>query len=356
MKKALKILIGLILFFVLVFIGLFVYYDSSLDSTGSSSETVEVLIPSGSSTKDIIDILYENDLIKNNYTAYFYVKIHDIPVLQAGKYTLNKGMDFKEILDYISSGNVIDESISVTFVEGKKLTTYVKQISETFGYSEEEILNKLEDKEYLNGLINKYWFLTEDILNDKLYYALEGYLYPDTYAFNKDDSIETIIGKMLDEMDSKLTPYKSEFENSSHSIHELLTMASIVELEGVNDNDRAKVAGVFYNRLAAGWSLGSDVTAYYGSKVDLSERDLYLEELEADNGYNTRIISMAGKLPIGPICNPGLSSIKASLEPEMTEYYFFVADKNGNTYFTKTNEEHQAKIAELKAAGLWYEY
>ena len=103
-------------------------------------------------------------------------------------------------------------------------------------------------------------------------------------------------------------------------------------------------------------NLGSDVTAYYGAKVRLSERDLYKNELNDNNGYNTRISTMAGKLPIGPICNPSIESIEASINPNENDYYYFVSDKNKKTYFSKTLTEHNQKIQELKRNNLWYNY
>ena len=136
----------------------------------------------------------------------------------------------------------------------------------------------------------------------------------------------------------------------------MLTLASIIELEASNADDRAGVAGVFYNRLEDGWSLGSDVTTYYAAKVDLSERDLYQSEIDDVNDYNTRPVAMAGKLPIGPICNPSIMSIKAAIKPTEHNNYFFVADKNGKTYFSKTNSEHINTVNTLKKEGLWFEY
>ena len=190
-----------------------------------------------------------------------------------------------------------------------------------------------------------------------MYYKLEGYLYPDTYQIkDKDVSVETIFNEMLKQMDKKLSKYKDKIEESEYSVHELLTLASIIELEGVNELDRGNISGVFYNRLKSNMSLGSDVTSYYGSKVRLSERDLTKQELNDDNGYNTRVSNMAGKLPIGPICSPSIDSINASINPTLNEYYFFVSDKDNNTYFTKNNEEHVAKIKELKDEGKWYQY
>ena len=131
-------------------------------------------------------------------------------------------------------------------------------------------------------------------------------------------------------------------------------MASIVELEGVNSADRVNVAGVFYNRLNSGMSLGSDVTTYYAVKKDFST-DLTVSELNSCNGYNTRGTCVKG-LPVGPICNAGLSSISAAIEPEENDYYYFVADKNKKTYFSKDGVEHAETVARLKSEGLWFTY
>jgi UPF0755 protein len=215
------------------------------------------------------------------------------------------------------------------------------------------VFEKLDEEEYINSLIEKYSFITNEIKNDEIYYSLEGYLYPDTYEFsNKDISIESIFEKMLDNMVLKLKD--KNISNKEYSFHELLTLASIVEMEA-GLADREDVAGVFYNRLELNIALGSDVTTYYASKIDLSDRDLYQSELDEVNGYNTRSSQMTG-LPVGPICNPSIESIDAVLNPNSHDYIFFVADKYGETYMTKTYSEHLAIQAKLKDEGLWYEY
>ena len=303
---------------------------------------------------DIILVMLPKDLIKIEFFSKIIVKLKN-KELYAGTYKLSKDLSTNEILEIIEVGkNIENESIKITFVEGKRLTTYIKQISENFPYTEEEILNTLSNKEYLNTLINKYWFITEDILNEKIYYPLEGYLYPDTYEFKKNSKLEEIIEKMLDNMDSKLTNYKDEIKLSSYSIHQILTLASIVELEGVNKEDRSMVAGVFYNRLKSGMSLGSDVTTYYAVKKDFS-RDLSQNDLDSCNGYNTRGTCVTG-LPVGPIASPSLSSLSATIEPTENEYYYFVADKEKNTYFSKTSSEHVQTVAKLKSEGKWFTY
>ena len=161
---------------------------------------------------------------------------------------------------------------------------------------------------------------------------------------------------MLDKMNIVLTKHRAQIENSGLSVHSVLTLASIVELESSNVADKAGVAGVFFNRLAKNMSLGSDVTTYYAARVDMSERDLKMSEINAVNGYNTRAAGMEGKIPISPISTVSESSIMAVLEPLKTTYLFFVADKNGKVYYANTNQEHEQIIKTLKSQGLWYTY
>jgi UPF0755 protein len=354
-KKIFGIIGALLALIVITGIGLVIFYNSSLSAVGDEKDKVTIVIENGTSSRGVVDKLYEANLVKNKYCGYIYLKLNKELMLQAGTYELDRGMSFQEIMEKINNGEALENSIDVTFIEGKRLVNYVKVISDNFPYTEDEILAKLSDKVYLQELIDDYWFLTDEILNDNLYYALEGYLYPDTYRFNKESTIDTIVRKMLNETDKVLSEYKTVTKND-YTIHEILTMASIVELEGSNSNDRAGVAGVFFNRLEGGWSLGSDVTTYYAARVEMSERDLWQYEIDEVNHYNTRPAAMAGKLPVGPICSPSKDSISATMKPTKHDYYFFVADKNGKTYFTKTNAEHNATIADLKNQGLWYVY
>ena len=113
---------------------------------------------------------------------------------------------------------------------------------------------------------------------------------------------------------------------------------------------------LFINRLDAGMNLGSDVTTYYAFQINMAEQDLTQKQLDTKNPYNTRHSSMAGKLPVGPICNSSKSSLDAALSPKETDAFYFVADKNGKVYFTKNYSEHTKIIKELKANDLWYVY
>ena len=321
-------------------------------------EEKEVQIPLGSGSSQIAKILKENNLIKSELVFKIYVKINKITDFQAGTYYLKESMDLKEITEMLQTGIMHDPNqITITYLEGKPMWHLASTIAEKTNNTEEDVYAVLANEEYIDSLIQKYWFLTDEIKNEDIYYPLEGYLFPDTYSIaNKDTTVEEIFEKMLDKMEEVLEEYKEEIEASDYTIHEILTLASIVETEGINNTDRKNVASVFYNRLNLGMSLGSDVTTYYAIKVDMGDRDLYQNEIDAYNPYNTRGPNMEGKLPVGPIASVGKESIEAAIEPNNTDYLFFVADKNGKLYFTTTNEEHVQVINELQNSGQWYEY
>jgi UPF0755 protein len=190
-----------------------------------------------------------------------------------------------------------------------------------------------------------------------IYYPLEGYLYPDTYIFtNSKVSVNEIFNIVLNQTDKILSEYKTQIQNSGLNVNQVLTIASIVELEGKTEIDRRGISRVICNRLKNNMKIGSDVTTYYGIKVDMSERDLKVSELKATNAYNTRSADMAGKLPVSPICSVGAESIDAAINPTSTDNLFFVADKFGKVYYAKTDAEHQANIKKLKDSGNWYTY
>ena len=231
------------------------------------------------------------------------------------------------------------------------------KIAENTNNSEEDVYSLLENKEYINALIEKYWFITEEIKNEDIYYPLEGYLFPDTYQFeNKDVKVEKIFETLLNQMEKKLNQYKQDIEKSKYSVHEILSAAAIIENEAVFDKDRKDVAGVIYNRLKENMAIQSDVTTYYAFKIDMGSRDLYSSDINKYNPYNTRGPNMTGKLPVGPISMISIESIEAAINPNENNYIYFVADKNGKVYFTRTYDEHMQKVNELKNSGLWIQF
>lgn len=351
------IILIFLLLIVLCVVGAFIWYNSSLSAVQKDSEKVEIIIEEGMGVSQIADKLEDESIIKNATVFKIYCKLNNKTSLLAGKYELDKNMTVEQIISELEKGNVVDDSVTITFIEGKNMKWIASTIAEYTENSEDDVYVLLADEDYLDSLIDEYWFITDDIKDDDIYYALEGYLYPDTYTFeNKDVDVKTIFKFMLDVMESQLEPYKSEIKSSKYSAHELLTIASIVEKEALNENDRAIVSRVLYNRLKAKMPLQCDVTTYYALELDLDERDLSEDDLNTNNPYNTRDYSTAGKLPIGPICSPSASSIKAAIEPGDTDYLYFVADKNGEVYYSRTNSEHEEMIKELKEKGLWYSY
>lgn len=355
MKKIIIIILSII---ALIILGSCIFYNVNLKAVSSDSSEVDFMVESGSTYYSIIPKLKKEGLIRSELCFKLYIKFNKVNDLEAGTYKLNKNMSVNEIVKTFSKGNNYNpDAIVITFKEGKHMRNIASTISKYTNNTEDEVFNLLNNKEYLNTLIDTYWFIDESILNPGIYYSLEGYLYPNTYEFNnKDVTIEEIFKVMLDEMDKKLSQYKTDLLSNKYSIHEILTLASIVELEGAMSDDRAGIAGVFYNRLNSNWALGSDVTTYYAAKIEMSDRDLYKSEIDDANDYNTRSNHLAGKLPIGPICNPSIESIKAVLYPEASDYYYFVSDLNGKTYFAKTYEEHLSIRNDLIEAGLWYTY
>jgi len=323
----------------------------------SDDDTLKKIVISPGSIDMIATTLYDNNLIKNKLAFKIYVKITDNTNLKAATYNLSENMGVKKIVDILASNTGKNiEDISITIKEGVNMREIAQTIENNTNKTSEDLFNLLKNKEYLTNLINKYWFLDSSILNDNIYYSLEGYLYPDTYYFaSRDVTIEEILEKILNETEKKITPYKDQILNNNMTFHEILTLASIVELEGITLDDRKNITSVFINRINSNMSLGSDVTTYYGVKVDMGERDLYTEELEACNNYNTRCITFKG-LPIAPISNPSLESIESVISPINTNYYYFVADKNKKIYFSETIEEHNNTINRLKNNNLWFEY
>ncbi len=359
MSKKKGIIISISVIVILIFCAIaggFVWYKMGQGPVSKEEgQVIRVEIEEGSGVVSIANLLEQKNVIKSANVMKIYMKLNaSASKLQAGKYDFDNSKDLASLVKQIQNGEIVNEEIKITFVEGKNMRTIAKTIAEKTTNTEEDVFNLLADEAYIDSLIQKYWFLTDDIKNENIYYPLEGYLLPDTYIFeNEEVSVKTIFNIMLNYMKNFLDQYKDDLNDS---VHELVTLASIAELEGVNYEDRQEIVGVLRNRLQKGMSLGSDVTAYYAFKVDMGERDLYAKELKTENPYNTRGPNMDAKLPVGPICSPSRKAIESVLEYKKTDNLYFVADKNKKVYFTKTYEEHNNLIRQLKQNGLWFEY
>lgn len=349
-RKFLLFLLFLIIILISMVLGTY-FYEIGPVSSDKTSKLIS--IEKGDNFYNISSKLKKNNLIKSELFYKIYLKLSKPTGLTVGNYELNEAMDTKKIVDILSdSKNQKINTIKITFREGLNIRGIAQIIEEKTNIKSEDFINKVIDKNYIKSIQKDYWFLTDEIYNEKIYYPLEGYLFPDTYEFEKENiSSEKIIKKILDNTEKKLEKYKAQLTSNEMSIHQILTLASLIEQEAVTKEDRALVAGVFYNRLKTNMSLGSDVTTYYAAKKSLKET-LTNKELTECNGYNTRCLTMKG-LPVGPISNPSVTSIEAALNPTQNEFYYFVADTSKKVYFNKTINEHNQTIAKLKKEGKW---
>lgn len=339
-------------FVLLILLGSYLFYQNSLKGVNDKSLiSFEVLENDTYST--LASRLKQKKLIKNELTYKVYLKLHTPKKgLKVGFYPLNKAMGVVEILNVLEKGPDSKlNNFNITFPEGIHMRKVAALISSKTGYTKESVLEAAADKTFLNKMISKYWFLENSILDKNIYYPLEGYLYPDTYTFSKDDTVQDILNKMLSNTEKKLKPIKQDIEKNKYSTHEILTLASVVELEASTKQDREGVAAVFFNRLNKGMGLESDVTTYYGLKKELTES--INGQVYEYTPYNTRNTSLNGKLPIGPICSPSIDSIEAVIHPKTSKYYYFVADTSKKVYFATTYQEHLGIIKKLKGQGKW---
>lgn len=350
--KLIIILVAIITVIIATLLGLYTYFKSPVSNT---YEEKNIVIPSGSSYSDIAHILKNENLIRNEKFFILYLKLKGVDNIYASAYYLSSDMNLNKIVNVLLAGGHNPDEITITFKEGINMRKIASIISENTNNSYDSVFKVLNNSSYIDSLIDKYWFLTDKIKNDDIYYPLEGYLFPETYRLtSKDVSVEEIFEVMLNQMEAVLNNYKSEIESSNYSIHQLLTLASVTQSEGYNNEDFKNIASVFYNRMKDSSPLGSCVTSYYGVKKEMTE-ELFMSDINGSNPYNTR--GDNPKLfPVGPISSPGLTAIEATMKPINTDYYFFVSDVNNKLYFTKTYDEHNAIINKLINEGLWYEW
>ncbi|MFI3260216.1 MAG: endolytic transglycosylase MltG [bacterium] len=336
MKKIMRYLVGLVIITFIIILSIVVYLILGLKPVSDEKDIVGFTVTEGTGKVQIIENLYEAGIIKNSLSLKVYLYLDYSADLMAGYYELDRSMSAVDIIGEIQQGNSINDTASVTFIEGKRVTEYARVIANNFGYEYDEVIEVINDTEFLNYLIDKYEILTDEILGEDIYYALEGYLFPDTYSFYKDASIETIIEKMVENTNKKLLEHIPAIEATGHTMHEIITLASISELEANSKEDREDVAQVVYTRLEINMTLGMDVTSYYGAQLDMSEEITYDNGLADENGYNTRISTFFG-LPVGAICNPSLESIEAAIYPGENDYVYFIAcEETGVVYFFTT--------------------
>ncbi len=335
------------LFVIALFLG-FSLYKVSMKPVSNESEIKEITIQDNWYGKTVLKYLQEEKVIRNGDIAYIYAKLNQLSLdFKAGTYDVDKSWSFKELVNYLSDGNnAIQDTVTVKFMEGTRVIDFAENLAENTNLEYDEIIAYWNNESNIKALMIDYPFLTNEMFNSDVKYYLEGYLFPDTYEFYRDTTVEQVTRKMLDETLKLYEEYKSDFDNSKYSIHQLFTLASIVQRESGNSEDMAKVASVFYNRLDEGMQLQSSVTVCYALNIGLGDDWTKCEITQTNSDpYNTYQVS---GFPPGAICNFGKDALVATLEPEDTDYFYFIGDVcgDGGTIFARTYEEQLANQQE----------
>ena len=345
-KVVRRIVFILTIVLVLLFAGLgvggyFYIKNALLPVDETSKEEITIEIPIGSTATGIAQILEDEGIIRDARVFKYYVKFKNEAGFMAGEYTLKPSMNIAEVIEAIKTGSVMQEvAFQITIPEGKQLTQIAQIIAEKTNQEHDQVFEQLNDSEFIAGLMEKYPdILTEDILNEQVIYPLEGYLFPATYPFYKEDpSLEEIVTTMLDKTQSVILEYIPQAEEKGLSVHELLTLSSLIEEEATEKVDRDKISSVFYNRMDTGMKLQTDPTVLY-AHGEHKDR-VYYKDLEIDSPYNTY---QNYGLPPGPIANAGTMSIEAALNPADIDSLYFLATPSGEVLYSKTLEEHNRK-------------
>ena len=314
-----KLLILVLLVAVAVGYG-FYFYNDNLTAV-DEGKTKMITIEGGSSSDDIGAILLDNNLIKNLTVYKIYLRQSNLGnQLKAGDFEISDNLSLPEVVDLIIQGENINKTTNFTVPEGLNVTEVGKLLSEKFEFTQEEFLT-------LTELVDIYRDSYE-FLEDREIVTLEGFLYPNTYNVYLDSTADDIITIMLKGFDNI---YQEHIKGNTgdKSVYEIVKMASVVEGEAQVDEERPIIASVFYNRIEIGMMLQSCATVQYA--LGEKKEKLYEEDLKVESLYNT--YQHTG-LPIGPINSPGLTSIKAALNPAETEYIYFLAKGDGSHYFT----------------------
>ena len=331
---------------------------------GKEPQTVTITITEDDTAESIAKKLYNASLIQ--YPKLFKVfitltgKEDDIGV---GTFTLNSQLDYNAMVNAMYSAGSRREVVSIMFPEGYNCAQIFKLLDE------KKVCSLAELEDYAaNGELSEYWFLEGVSRDDK--YCLEGYLAPDTYQFYVGDSPRRVIEKFLNEFDDRFTDKMKEdfkaiqkeyadrlrargfsaayIQENTLTMHQVVTLASVVQKETSSDSECYDIASVFYNRLVNPniLSLGADATVYYAIGDYFHEiKELTAEHLNTDSPYNTR---KNQGIPPGPICNMGVQALYAALEPNDTNYQYFVYDSGKYAHrFAVTEREHLQNVAEL---------
>jgi peptidoglycan lytic transglycosylase G len=303
-----------------------------------------ISVEAGDNAADIGRRLEASNIIANGASFHRLAKIIGAESnLAAGEYEFLPGTSVLDAVARIRDGLTAARVVAVR--EGLRIEEVAELLERRGVVSANDFLAAA------NALATSGSDVDSDLLSSRPASAtLEGYIYPATYSFSFSVKASEVVLEMIDALATRFTPeLRQEALQRGLSVHQVLTLAAIVEREAVLPEERPLIASVYLNRLAIGMPLQADPTVQYaitarpGSVVEYGywKRELSLQDLQFDSVYNTYVV--AG-LPPGPIANPGISSIEAVVRPAATNYYFFVARPDGSHAFAETFEEHQINV------------
>ena len=297
----------------------------------NNEEIVEVA--EGDSFYGILDKLSEEGKIKNKFLVKLYLKICGIkPEVLEGTYKLNKSMTLNEFVNLLTDSN--KDKVYITIPEGYTIDDIAEKLEENNICNSKEFIDSVKNYELPKYISN----------NPNKRYNLEGFLFPDTYSFNKNENADFIIKTMLNRFEKVWQEIVEDLNISipEEEIEKKVNVASIIEKEAVVDSERSFISSVIYNRIAIGMPLQIDATVIYSYGYHIEK--MYEKYLEIDSPYNTY---MYYGLPIGPISNPGRASLMAALKPEKTDYLYYLLESENTHYFTDNYDDFLRRKEEL---------
>ena len=310
----------------------------------AQTELVSFEIEQGASVKEVSKALEKEGIIRNSKLFNFYLKFKNVSGFKSGLYHVSKSMTLDEIIAELSGqGKDKDQNATKVLIrEGEQLTEIAKEVEKSTKYTAEDFMAKVQDEDFLRYLVQKFpKLLTQSYNGYQVKYVLEGYLFPATYDMNDSKTLQMLITEMVAKTDEVMSKYYDKILASDYTLQEIMALASLIEKEGTKLEDRKKISSVFHNRIKENMKLQTDVSVQYA--LGEHKEALSLEDLEVDSPYN--LYQNYGVGP-GPYNSPSEDSIVAALEPEKTDYLYFLADiKTKEIYYAKTYEEH----LELKA-------
>lgn len=297
----------------------------------NNEEIVEVA--EGDSFYGILDKLSEEGKIKNKFLVKLYLKICGIkPEVLEGTYKLNKSMTLNEFVNLLTDSN--KDKVYITIPEGYTIDDIAEKLEQNNICNSKEFIDSVKNYELPKYISN----------NPNKRYNLEGFLFPDTYSFNKNENADFIIKTMLNRFEKVWQEIVEDLNISipEEEIEKKVNVASIIEKEAVVDSERSFISSVIYNRIAIGMPLQIDATVIYSYGYHIEK--MYEKYLEIDSPYNTY---MYYGLPIGPISNPGRASLMAALKPKETDYLYYLLESENTHYFTDNYDDFLRRKEEL---------